>query len=80
MDHNKIVYIIWTLKPLNDWTPAHEMAIIKKNRSIQLILVFEAVLTIQDVDIDSGAATPGLTRACALKKPGCARVKYCRQI
>ena len=51
-----------------------------KSRSLQLILVFEAVLTIQDLDIDSGAVTPGPTRVCAQVKPGCARVKYCWQI
>ena len=80
MDLYKIVNIIWTLKPVNDWTPAHEMAIIKKSRSLQLILVFEAVLTIHDLDIDSGAATPGPTRASVQMKPVCARVKYCWQI
>ena len=56
------------------------MSIIEKSRSLQLNLVFEAVLTIHDLDIDSGAATPGPTRACARVKPGCALVKYCRQI
>ena len=52
MDHYKIVYIIWSLKPVNDWTPAHEMAFVKKSPSLRLISVFKTVLTIHDLDIE----------------------------
>ena len=51
MDRYKIIYIIWTLKPGNDWTPAHEMAFFKKSRSLRLISGFEAVLTTHELDI-----------------------------
>ena len=44
MDLCEVVYIIWTLKPVNDWTPAHEMAFSKISRDLRLVSSFEAIL------------------------------------
>ena len=44
MDLCEVVYIIWTLKPVNDWTQAHEMVFFKISRCLRLVSVFEAIL------------------------------------
>ena len=52
MDHYEVVYIIWTLEPVNDWTPAHEKAFFEKSRTLRPVSVFEAVLFIHELDIE----------------------------